>query len=225
MPDSLSVSVQTRINAPLEKAWQVLTDFGSYHTWHPILTLEPHAAPRRRDPAPGAVLRRPRRRAASSVHHRAGQGTEPPGLDRRRPRGGGRPPSLPTRAARRWNHRVHRVRGVHRPGGARGHRPTVARAARRVRDLRRGIQEVRRTGRRLTMRTERHRLVAARSCLRPTRARSIGWVTGRGVRIRACDVPKCRNGPDLQSLANGYAPRWYPLTRPAQGLPALYQCV
>jgi hypothetical protein len=45
MSTSLSVSVQTRINAPLERAWQVLTDFGSYHTWHPVLTLEPHAGP------------------------------------------------------------------------------------------------------------------------------------------------------------------------------------
>ena len=45
MPDPVSVSVQTRINAPLEKAWQVLTDFGSYRTWHPVLTLEPHAGP------------------------------------------------------------------------------------------------------------------------------------------------------------------------------------
>ena len=45
MSDSLSVSVQTRINAPVEKVWQVLTDFGSYHTWHPILTLESHAGP------------------------------------------------------------------------------------------------------------------------------------------------------------------------------------
>jgi len=41
MSDSLSVSVQARISAPVEKAWQVLTDFGSYHTWHPVLTLEP----------------------------------------------------------------------------------------------------------------------------------------------------------------------------------------
>ena len=45
MSDSLSVSVRARISAPAEKAWQVLTDFGSYHTWHPILTLEPHAGP------------------------------------------------------------------------------------------------------------------------------------------------------------------------------------
>jgi hypothetical protein len=45
MSDSLSVSVQTRINAPSEKVWQVLTDFGSYGTWHPILTLESHAGP------------------------------------------------------------------------------------------------------------------------------------------------------------------------------------
>jgi hypothetical protein len=45
MPDSLSVSVRARINAPLEKAWQVLTDFGSYHAWHPVLSLEPHAGP------------------------------------------------------------------------------------------------------------------------------------------------------------------------------------
>jgi hypothetical protein len=45
MSDSLSVSVQARISAPLEKAWQVLTDFGSYHAWHPVLTLEPHPGP------------------------------------------------------------------------------------------------------------------------------------------------------------------------------------
>jgi hypothetical protein len=45
MSNSLSVSVQTGINAPLEKVWQVLTDFGSYHTWHPILTLESGAGP------------------------------------------------------------------------------------------------------------------------------------------------------------------------------------
>jgi hypothetical protein len=45
MSDSLAVSVQTRINAPLGKVWQVLTDFGSYHTWHPILTLESPAGP------------------------------------------------------------------------------------------------------------------------------------------------------------------------------------
>jgi hypothetical protein len=45
MSDSLAVSAQTRINAPLGKAWQVLTDFGSYHTWHPILTLQSHAGP------------------------------------------------------------------------------------------------------------------------------------------------------------------------------------
>jgi hypothetical protein len=45
MSDSLSVSVQARISAPVEKAWQVLTDFGSYHAWHPVLTLEPHAEP------------------------------------------------------------------------------------------------------------------------------------------------------------------------------------
>jgi hypothetical protein len=45
MSNSLSVSVQTRINAPVEKAWQVLTDFGNYHTWHPILTLESPAGP------------------------------------------------------------------------------------------------------------------------------------------------------------------------------------
>jgi hypothetical protein len=43
MPNSLSVSVHTRINAPAEQVWQTLTDFGSYHTWHPNLTLEPHA--------------------------------------------------------------------------------------------------------------------------------------------------------------------------------------
>jgi hypothetical protein len=40
MSKSLSVSVATRINAPAEKAWQVLTDFGGYRTWHPVLTLE-----------------------------------------------------------------------------------------------------------------------------------------------------------------------------------------
>jgi hypothetical protein len=45
MSNALSVSVQTRINAPLEKVWQVLTDFGNYHTWHPILTLESPAGP------------------------------------------------------------------------------------------------------------------------------------------------------------------------------------
>jgi hypothetical protein len=45
MSNSLSVSVQIRINAPVEEVWQVLTDFGSYHTWHPDLTLEPHAGP------------------------------------------------------------------------------------------------------------------------------------------------------------------------------------
>lgn len=45
MSDSLSVSVQTRINAPVEKVWQVLTDFGSYHMWHPTLTLQSHADP------------------------------------------------------------------------------------------------------------------------------------------------------------------------------------
>jgi hypothetical protein len=45
MSNPVSVSVQTRINAPLEKAWQVLTDFGSYRTWHPILTLESQAGP------------------------------------------------------------------------------------------------------------------------------------------------------------------------------------
>jgi hypothetical protein len=45
MSSSLSVSVQTRINAPAEKAWQVLTDFGSYRTWHPVLTLESHPGP------------------------------------------------------------------------------------------------------------------------------------------------------------------------------------
>ena len=53
MPNSLSVSVQTRINAPAEKVWQVLTDFGSYHTWHPILTLEPHAGPSPSAPCSG----------------------------------------------------------------------------------------------------------------------------------------------------------------------------
>ena len=45
MSNSLSVSAQTRINAPVEKVWQVLTDFGSYQTWHPILTLESRAGP------------------------------------------------------------------------------------------------------------------------------------------------------------------------------------
>jgi hypothetical protein len=45
MSDSLSVCVQTRINAPLEKVWQVLTDFGGYRAWHPILTLESQAGP------------------------------------------------------------------------------------------------------------------------------------------------------------------------------------
>ena len=45
MSNSLAVSVQTRINAPLEKVWQALTDFGSYHAWHPILTLESQAGP------------------------------------------------------------------------------------------------------------------------------------------------------------------------------------
>jgi hypothetical protein len=42
MSDSLSVSVQARISAPVEKAWRVMTDFGGYHAWHPVLTLEPH---------------------------------------------------------------------------------------------------------------------------------------------------------------------------------------
>jgi hypothetical protein len=45
MSNPLSVSVQTRISAPAEEVWQVLTDFGSYGTWHPILTLESHAGP------------------------------------------------------------------------------------------------------------------------------------------------------------------------------------
>jgi len=36
----LSVSVRTRIDAPAEKAWPVLIDFGNYRTWHPILALE-----------------------------------------------------------------------------------------------------------------------------------------------------------------------------------------
>ena len=40
MPNSLSVSVRTRIDAPVDKVWHLLTDFGSYHSWHPILTLE-----------------------------------------------------------------------------------------------------------------------------------------------------------------------------------------
>jgi uncharacterized protein YndB with AHSA1/START domain len=45
MSSPLSVSVKTRINAPSEKVWQVLTDFGSYGSWHPILTLESQAGP------------------------------------------------------------------------------------------------------------------------------------------------------------------------------------
>jgi len=45
MANALSVSVRARINAPVEEAWQVLTDFGAYHAWHPILTLAPHAGP------------------------------------------------------------------------------------------------------------------------------------------------------------------------------------
>lgn len=45
MSDPLVVSVQTRINASVEKVWQVLTDFGSYRAWHPILTLESPAGP------------------------------------------------------------------------------------------------------------------------------------------------------------------------------------
>ena len=45
MPEDLSVSVHTRINAPSDKAWQVLTDFGGYRTWHPVLTLESHDGP------------------------------------------------------------------------------------------------------------------------------------------------------------------------------------
>ena len=45
MSSSLSVSVQTRINAPVERAWPVLIDFGNYRTWHPILTLESSAGP------------------------------------------------------------------------------------------------------------------------------------------------------------------------------------
>jgi hypothetical protein len=45
MPDRLAVSVRTLVNAPLGRVWQVLTDFGNYRTWHPILTLEPHAGP------------------------------------------------------------------------------------------------------------------------------------------------------------------------------------
>ena len=40
MSSSLSVSVRTRINAPVDKAWEVLIDFGNYRTWHPILALE-----------------------------------------------------------------------------------------------------------------------------------------------------------------------------------------
>ena len=53
MSHSLKVSVQTRINAPAEKAWQVLTDFGSDHTWHPVLPLESPVGPL----APGTLLR------------------------------------------------------------------------------------------------------------------------------------------------------------------------
>ena len=53
MSDHPSVSVQTRINAPLEEVWQVLTDFSRYGTWHPILTLDSHAGPL----AVGTVLR------------------------------------------------------------------------------------------------------------------------------------------------------------------------
>jgi hypothetical protein len=45
MSNSPAVSVQTRINAPVEKVWHVLTDFGSYHAWHPILALEFQAGP------------------------------------------------------------------------------------------------------------------------------------------------------------------------------------
>jgi hypothetical protein len=45
MSSPLSVSVQTRVSAPSEKVWQVLTDFGSYSTWHPTLSLESHAGP------------------------------------------------------------------------------------------------------------------------------------------------------------------------------------
>jgi len=41
----LAVSVQTCVTAPVDKAWQVLVDFGSYHAWHPILTLESPAGP------------------------------------------------------------------------------------------------------------------------------------------------------------------------------------
>ena len=64
MSNFLSVSVQTRINAPVETAWQVLTEFGSYHTWHPTLTLEPQACPL----AVGTLLRGgpPAARPASS---------------------------------------------------------------------------------------------------------------------------------------------------------------
>jgi hypothetical protein len=39
------VSVQTRINASVAKAWQVLIDFGNYRTWHPSLNLESPAGP------------------------------------------------------------------------------------------------------------------------------------------------------------------------------------
>jgi hypothetical protein len=45
MSNAPSVSVRTRISAPLEEVWRVLTDFGSYGAWHPILTLESHAGP------------------------------------------------------------------------------------------------------------------------------------------------------------------------------------
>jgi uncharacterized protein YndB with AHSA1/START domain len=37
--------VQTRINAPSEKVWRVLTDFGTYGIWHPTLTLASRAGP------------------------------------------------------------------------------------------------------------------------------------------------------------------------------------
>jgi hypothetical protein len=53
MPEDLSVSVHTRISAPPERAWQVLTDFAGYRSWHPVLTLEPPAGPL----AAGTLLR------------------------------------------------------------------------------------------------------------------------------------------------------------------------
>jgi uncharacterized protein YndB with AHSA1/START domain len=97
MSNSLSVSVQTRINAPAEKAWQVLTDFGRYHTWHPILTLESPPGTL----AVGALLRG-QSSDEQAVVFTIARVQEPNRLawTGRRPRGGGRPPFLPTRTAR-----------------------------------------------------------------------------------------------------------------------------